>query len=82
MTIPLGPLFTQVLNIMKLKRGLSKISRDTFIFTIIFAPISIYTYSTIGLAVVAVFAQIFIISLCINKIITTRSKNNENIRKA
>ncbi|MBT5400756.1 flippase [bacterium] len=82
MTIPLGPLFTQVLNIMKLKRSLSKISRDAFIFTIVFAPISIYTYSTIGLAVVAVFAQIFIISLCINKITTTKSKNNENIRKA
>jgi O-antigen/teichoic acid export membrane protein len=79
MTIPLGPLFTQVLNIMKLKKDLSRISIKTFIFVIILSPISIYLYSTIGLAVVAVFSQIFIVLLCTRSIKLSRSENKENV---
>jgi PST family polysaccharide transporter len=80
-TIPLGPLFTQVLNIMKLKKDLSRISKNTFIFTITLSPISIYFYSTIGLATIAVLSQILIILLYVNKIKTMNAINNVSIEK-
>ena len=75
-TIPLGPLFTQVLNITKFRTCLSKISKYTFVFSVILSPIGILFYSTVGLAVVAVSSQILIIALYINKIKNFRNNKS------
>jgi len=75
-TIPLGPLFTQVLNIMKFRTCLNKISKYTFVFSVILSPIGILFYSTVGLAVVAVSSQILIIALYINKIKNFRNNKS------
>ena len=50
-TIPFGPLFTQVLIIQKRNKEFNKIVRNTFILNMLIAPFLIFNYSGIGLAV-------------------------------
>ncbi len=50
-TIPFGPLFTQVLIIQKRNKEFNKIVRNTFILNMLIAPFLILNYSGIGLAV-------------------------------
>jgi len=57
-TVPFGPLFTQVLIIQKRNRA-------TFLFNLSIAPILIYFFQGIGLAVAVVLTQIFVINLCL-----------------
>ena len=58
-TVPFGPLFTQILITQKRNKEFNKVVMNTFIFNIILAPIMIYLYNGIGLAVAVVFTQIF-----------------------
>jgi len=58
-TVPFGPLFTQVLIIQKQNREFNAIVRNTFLFNLILAPILTYYFEGFGLAVAVVFTQIF-----------------------
>ena len=64
-TIPFGPLFTQVLIIQKRNKEFNKVVRNTFLFNLSIAPILIYFFQGIGLAVAVVLTQIFVINLCL-----------------
>ena len=75
--IPLGPLYTQALNILKLTRILKHVSRNTFIFTVILSPIAIYFYSATGLAIIVVLSQILIVSLCARILHMEKNTNND-----
>jgi len=64
-TVPFGPLFTQVLIIQKRNKEFNKVVRATFLFNLSIAPILIYFFQGIGLAVAVVLTQIFVINLCL-----------------
>ena len=71
-TTPFGPLFTQVLIIQKKNKEFNKIVRNTFLFNALIAPLSIYIYKGIGLAIAVVLTQFFVISYCLIYIINSR----------
>ena len=50
-TIPFGPLFTQVLIIQKRNKEFNKVVRNTFILNMFIAPFLIFNYNGIGLAI-------------------------------
>jgi len=64
-TIPFGPLFTQVLIIQKQNKEFNKIVRNTFLFNILIAPVMIYFLEAKGLAITVILSQILVITLCL-----------------
>jgi PST family polysaccharide transporter len=64
-TTPFGPLFTQILIIQKRNKEFNAIVRNTFLFNLILAPILIYFFEGVGLAVAVVSTQIFHVILFI-----------------
>ncbi len=64
-TIPFGPLFTQILIIQKRYKEFNKVVISTFIFNLIISPISIYYFQGVGLAVTVILTHLFVINLCL-----------------
>ena len=65
---PFGSFFTNILIILKLKLKYNSIVLRIFLINILLAPVSIITYGATGLAVVVVFLQFFVITLCLREI--------------
>lgn len=67
-TIPFGPLLTQMLVIKGESKVLNQVLKRTFMFNIFSIPIMIYFFDGVGLAFGVVFTQIFVIASCIFKL--------------
>jgi PST family polysaccharide transporter len=67
-TVPFGPLFTQVLIIQKKNKEFNIIVRNAFIFNLLITPIMIYFFGAIGLSITVVILQLFVIYLCLKEI--------------
>lgn len=65
---PFGAFFTQILIIQKQNQAFNRILRNTFLLTIILAPVMIYLLGGVGLAIVVIISKIFVISLCYGQI--------------
>ena len=63
-TNPFGPFYTQTLLIMKKNEIFNKIVKNTFLFNISISPIFIHYLNGIGLAIVTILSQLFVMSLC------------------
>jgi len=78
-TAPFGPLFTQVLIIQKRNKEFNRVVRNTFLFNLILAPVLIYFFQGVGLAVGVISTQVFHVTYLL---IVYKSFNNLKGKKS